>query len=377
MRSSHSSQSRSVGRGRGGPSSSIHYPEPIVSSGSKIGSNSRGPALPSGRGRGVSNQPAWLQQHRPTSSETNHVLNSTSGKAAEKGYSSSARINSRTKQPQQQHYRPQKNPQRHLKSGEDSNRPSFISAQTTSATIKKTISERNDEENKKLLLNVTTHSDDADHRNLQGEEGNHETAEEEVSVEDIEKVAEQFMRNFDEDADYDYTEQQLKRDREERKRRIQQQHAQLQQNGEKDVVYEEETLSTAKRARGLDDASTDLVSTKDKIYTTSNGSQSSLEGEIQDGINMDQKEQTDDIPDGKNSDDDDDMFFDMFADDDKHQIDKLQAKIMHNRQQPQQHNVNTDAANYDDAEGYYRPTIGEYMGPLGQYRVLGNTGKVR
>jgi hypothetical protein len=66
----------------------------------------------------------------------------------------------------------------------------------------------------------------------------------------------------------------------------------------------------------------------------------------------------------------------MFADDDANRIDKLQAKIMQSRQAPQQHTVTTDAANYDDAEGYYRPTIGEYLGPLGQYRVLGNTGKV-
>jgi hypothetical protein len=136
-------------------------------------------------------------------------------------------------------------------------------------------------------------------------------------------------------------------------------------------------LSNAKRNRVLDDATTEPSKTDDIMANNNYSFPTDVHKEIRYSNYAEQEEQIDKILDGKKNDDDEDDAFDMFADDDKHKIDKLQAKILQIRQGPQQHSANTDAANYDDAEGYYRLTIGEYMGSLGQYRVLGNTGKVR
>jgi hypothetical protein len=323
--------------------------------------------MPLGRGRGVSNQPAWLKVHQSNISPGSSQLpiSSSSGsyssyKATEKGSNSVSYVYDHTKQTYQEQFGTQKHPQQ----VRESNHRSLVrGAQTTV---------RNDgEKNSSLLLAVTNSTNDTESRHTQAER------ESEEEVEDLEKVADQFLRNFDDDGDNDSTEEQLRRAREDRKRRIQQQYAQ--QNVEENVFVEENeaSLSKAKRNRAMNDATTEPSKT-DEIMANNNYSPSpDVHKEVQYGVPADQEEQIDKILDGKKSDDDnDDDAFDMFADDDKHKIDKLQAKIMQIRQGPQQHSANTDAANYDDAEGYYRPTIGEYMGPLGQYRVLGNTGKV-
>lgn len=331
-----------------------------MESNSRVGSAYSSPAMPSGRGRGVSNQPAWMKVRQTNRLPIGSSSGNSSYQATEKGISSISRTNDPTKQTRQEHWGATKHPQ----PVRESNYLPLVSGVQTTA--------RNDGETSSSLLTVTHLSSDTENPQTQLER------ESEEEVKDLEKVADQFLRNFDEDDDHDSTEEQLKRAREERKRRIQQQYAQ--QNVESLFVEENVTSSSqAKRNRGLDldNNAVESSSTIDGSMTNKQySSPSDLERKIQYAIEVDQKESIDGILDGKKSDDDDDDAFDMFADDDKNRIDKLQAKIMQNRQGLQQHNANTDAANYDDAEGYYRPTIGEYLGPLGQYRVLGNTGKV-
>lgn len=367
---------RGIGRGRGGaPSiSTSGYADPRShTSGSRMESNSRvgsaysSPAMPLGRGRGVSNQPAWRTVRHPSniSPETNRLpigSSSSNGsyRAIEKGNNSISRTNDFTNQTRQEPWGTTKHPQ-----------PVRESTYSPSVSGVLTIA-RNDTETSNSLLTVTNVSSDTDNPQTQPE------TESEEDVQELENVADQFLRNFNEDEDHDATEEQLKRAREERKRRIQQQYAQ--QHGE--PLFVEENMppsSQAKRNRGLDNATIESSSTIDGIMTNKQySSPSDLDRENQYTTKVHGKDPIDGILDGTNSDDgdDDDDAFDMFADDDTNRIDKLQAKIMQSRQAPQQHTVTTDAANYDDAEGYYRPTIGEYLGPLGQYRVLGNTGKV-
>jgi hypothetical protein len=371
MRSANSK--RSIGRGRGAPSTSAFYADPrSYTGGSRVGSNSRvgsthsWPAMPSGRGRGVSNQPAWLKVHQSNVSVGSSQLpiSSSSGsnssyKATEKGNNSVSYIHDHTKQTHQEQFGTQKHPHQVR---ESNNRSLVSDAQTTV---------RNDGEKNSSLVAVTNSTNDTDNRHTQAERDS------EDEVEDLEKVADQFLRNFDEDGDNDSTEEQLKRAREDRKRRIQQQYAQQKVEENVSVEENETSLSNAKRNRVLDDATTEPSKTDDIMANNNYSFPTDVHKEIRYSNYAEQEEQIDKILDGKKNDDDEDDAFDMFADDDKHKIDKLQAKILQIRQGPQQHSANTDAANYDDAEGYYRPTIGEYMGPLGQYRVLGNTGKVR
>ena len=98
--------------------------------------------------------------------------------------------------------------------------------------------------------------------------------------------------------------------------------------------------------------------------------------ETQQGTNDSHREGTSSVLSSASSD-----MFDMFAD----TVEKLSAKTakLSNTAATTTSPTSTaaaampttDAANYDDSEGYYRATIGEYIGPLGQYRVLGNIGK--
>jgi hypothetical protein len=93
-------------------------------------------------------------------------------------------------------------------------------------------------------------------------------------------------------------------------------------------------LSNAKRNRVLDDATTEPSKTDDIMTNNNYSFPTDVHKEIRYSNYAEQEEQIDKILDGKKNDDDEDDAFDMFADDDKHKIDKLQAKILQIRQGP-------------------------------------------
>jgi len=75
---------------------------------------------------------------------------------------------------------------------------------------------------------------------------------------------------------------------------------------------------------------------------------------------------------GKVSSEDEASLDDMFS---GQGIDNKSTKRNSNRQAYAQKSNDDVAHNNDDSEGYYRATIGEYLGPMQQYKVLGTIGK--
>lgn len=346
---------REGGRTAGSSSARPSYPQHDSISGLRENGGAP-PVMMMGRGRGVSNQPAWLQQRNSQESISSNRDRTVLHNRDQQGNNNSASSS------------------RHFRQQEQRSRDYNSSHPNTNGPAIESTKSRDEEHNSVLTATAMQHEEEVTPLPQQ----QIENEEDDVPLEDLEKVAEQYIRNLEEDDGI--TEQRIRRERQERKRRMQQEFTQREHETYKIIHVSTSHEGDASPAKKLARPSSFHSATHAESAVSENGNDIPQNQEKNEIIRKQHSSGSSTIgadPQANDNNDDDDDLFDMFATDTT--VEKLHPpNFLHNKQPLHTTAAPTttaDAANYDDSEGYYRATIGEYMGPLGQYRVLGNTGK--